>query len=313
MSDRLNRVMITGGSSFVGRYLTAALSDKKYEITSVYHQHLPEPMTGVFPVCSDFSSPDLLAAPLRGIHTVFHLAWAYNLKGQPERHSNQNSDHLRKPANLIITENLVKSMESLGTKRIVFISAIGANKNAKHPFLKEKYLAELCILNSKIPEKIIIRSAPICGGEGTSDRMTYAIEKLLKTPFIYPIPHSEQRFSPVHIDSMTKLLVDLESFDLNGYGSLLYEMSGSEEFTVRQLFQKLAAKKGIRSKLSMGGFMGDSLSTLFDRVKKEERDFIRFRDYCGLVGEFDKYINQRNPLQSVVPEKVDGFEKIVTQ
>jgi nucleoside-diphosphate-sugar epimerase len=309
MKNAKRKVLITGGSSFIGRHLTSSLSDKNYEITSIYHQHLPEPMPGVFPVCSDFSSPDLILAPLRDIGTVYHLAWAFNLKGQQD--SNSKADGGVKPLNLSITENIVQAMEKLGTQRIVFLSAIGARKHATHPFLREKYLAELCILNSNIPEKIIIRTAPVCGGEGTSDRMIRAIEKLLQTPVFFPIPDSEKKMSPVHIDYLTDFLLKIDGFDLKNYRTVLYELFGSETYTVRQLFMNLAEKRGIKSKISMGGVLGDSLSPLFDRVKKEEKDFLRVRDYCALTADSDKYVNQENPFNGLISKKVDGFEKVI--
>lgn len=303
------RIMITGGSSYLGRRLTAKFSESTLEVTSVYHQHLPEPMKGVYPFCTDFSSPQLLAAPLRDIDTVYHLAWANNIKGSRETSKKDAKETVMK--NLQMTENLIHAMESIGTRRIVFVSAIGAHKLSEQMFLKEKYLCELAIINSKIPEKIIVRSSPLCGGDLNSDRMIMAMDKILKSPVVYPIPGNDQKISPVFVDSMTDVLFNLESFEMNGRSSLIFEVTGSQEFAVKDMFKGLASQKGIGSKWSVSGFLGRALCPLFDRVKKEDHEGLRFRDYLAIQRGADKYIQTENPFQPFLPSQIGGFEKVL--
>ena len=146
-------ILVTGGSGYVGTELVKYLASMGETVVSMYRHRLPEPREHVFPVCSDLASEELLAAPLRGVETVIHLAWERNLLG-PE--SGNVSFGLgrndTKTNNIRLLQNLVAAMEKANTKRIVFVSAHGAAYNAAEPFLREKYCGEICILNSKIPE-----------------------------------------------------------------------------------------------------------------------------------------------------------------
>ena len=134
-------VLVTGGSGFIGKHIVKHLAEAGETVVCMYHHRLPEPMANVYPVCSDMGSSELIAAPLRGVESVIHLAWEGGFVGPTERVSwNLNSNNLPKNARLL--KNLLSAMERAGTKRIVFMSAIGASRNAKTPFLQEKYLSE---------------------------------------------------------------------------------------------------------------------------------------------------------------------------
>ena len=184
-TDEANAVLVTGGSGFIGQRLVRRLSNDGPVAVSMYHHRLPESLPNVFPVCSDMSSAELLAAPLRGIKTVVHMAWEGGLVGPTDTANWNPMSPAALPKNVKILKNLIAAMERAGTQRIVFVSAIGASSSAKAPFLREKYLAEFYVLNSTIPEKVVIRSSIACDSEGTSDRFVRSILRVMKFPGIY--------------------------------------------------------------------------------------------------------------------------------
>ena len=134
--------MVVGGSGFIGRHLVRKIAEADQSVVSIYHRRLPEPLPNVFPVCSSLDSVDLLAAPLRGVETVYVLAWQETFLGSKQE-IEFNKDISTCSANLNMLKNLIDAMETASTKRIVFLSALGASSKATTPFLKEKYLFSL--------------------------------------------------------------------------------------------------------------------------------------------------------------------------
>ena len=102
-----NSVLITGSSGFLGSRLVRALAERKVPVVAMYYHKLPDAVTNVFPICSDMSSPELLATPLRGVDTVFHLAWANEPYSAPQLQNLSNLDSQKPTKNTLITKNLV--------------------------------------------------------------------------------------------------------------------------------------------------------------------------------------------------------------
>ncbi|MEI6399247.1 MAG: NAD(P)H-binding protein, partial [Pseudomonadota bacterium] len=184
-------VLVTGSAGFIGREVASKLAATNAQVVSMYHYRLPEAAEGLYPFSSDLSSPDLLATPLRGISTVVHLAWstkgaaADNARAGGALHANPSHQHAG--ANIPMLRNLIAGMERAGTKRIVFLSALGARRNCENLFLLEKYICELMIINSDIPEKVIIRSASVISGPISNDRMVQSLLSSIRWPGVYPL------------------------------------------------------------------------------------------------------------------------------
>ena len=115
-------------------------------MVAVYHHSFRRSHESIYPVCADITSPELLAAPLRGVDTVVHLAWEGGLAG-PEPLNGSLTDRAGQDAQPQPwhAAHVLTAMERAGTRRIVFLSALGADRRATAPFLREKYLAETLI------------------------------------------------------------------------------------------------------------------------------------------------------------------------
>ena len=224
--DHEDAVLITGGSGFVGKKLVKVLSDANKSIVSIYHHRFTEPMANVYPVCSDLSSTELLAAPLRGVSTVVYLAWEHNFLGPSE---GLKFDPISKKGskNIFLLNNMIKAMEKAGTRRIIFLSAVGASDSSNNSFLREKYFAEFCILNSAIPEKVIIRSSIIIGSDIGEDRFLRSITGLMRFPWICPIPSSKNSISPISVTDICGIIKSSLDSDLE-FGGTIAEVYGQK-------------------------------------------------------------------------------------
>lgn len=277
--------LVTGGSGVIGRALVEKLSKSgRGPIVSMYRLRLPDPVKNVFPVCSDLSSVDLLAAPLRGVDTVVALAWSDNIVGS-EGPLAFDPTYKSVSNNIRCLKNLIDAMERAGTRRIIFASAIGASRSAKTNFLKEKYLGELAVINSDIPEKIIVRSSMVFSPELNNDLFTQSIVNLMKFPGLYPVPRSEQKYAPIHIHDLCQSLeaATIEKLD---QPLAIKEVMGDECYKVEDLFKVVSEKYSRGSKLQLRGAVGNSLVPVFEKRGRYYRPGgPSIRDYLTLAAD----------------------------
>ena len=303
-------VLVTGGSGFVGRNLVPRLTSQGRSVVSMYHLRLPDPLSNVYPVCSDLSSVDLLAAPLRGVDTVIYLAWEKNFMGsQDEINFDPNFEKLSK--NVQLLHNLIKAMEKAGTKRLIFLSAIGASRRAKTAFLKEKYLAEFAVLNSKISEKVIVRSSLIYRPNATQDFFIQAVMNLMKFPGFYPVPRVEGKISPILIDDLAQVLCDLTRTHMTEHSAIV-EVSGGEELKVEDIFKLVSEKFAKGSRIQLRGSLGNSLVPIFERRGEHySPNGPKIKDFL-LLDEFrDANTITDNPLSHALPKQFKGFREAI--
>lgn len=300
-NDRsIKATMVVGGSGYIGRSLVRRLSENNEAVVSIYHKRLPEPLPNVYPVCSALDSIDLLAAPLRGVKTVYFLAWQDSFLGSRDPINFDFAVENCSP-NLRILKNLISAMEIAGTKRLVFLSAIGAGRRAKNAFLKEKYLGEFAVLNSKIPEKIIVRSSLVYSQESQDDPFIRSIVNIMKFPGIYPVPDHKETIAPIHVDDLVEIVLQLASHDLEGQSSIL-EVTGDEKFKVEDLFRLVSERFAKGSRLQVRGTLGNTLLPVFERKSKDAANIRpRIRDFLALGSQIDRHTRTDNPLCKILP------------
>ena len=276
-------VMVTGGSGYVGSNLLKAISKRKLTAIAVYRHRIPEPDDMVFPVCSDLSNVELLAAPLRGVSVVIHLAWSGSFYSENRAVDRVN---LGKPStytdNLAGFARLLAASEKAKIKRLVFLSAEGADKKSKNSFLLEKYLCEVLLLNSSIPEKIIIRSSLVYGRR--RDGFVGALSTTMRIPGLCLVPEAPLTYSPLYIDDLTDTLMDsvLEKGNLS---SRIISACGKENYSIKQLINCYAKRKGRGHSLVLGNKIGQALFPLLEKKKSNCGNTPGLSDYLSIGKE----------------------------
>lgn len=308
-SQKENAALITGGSGFIGQHLIRKLS-KERQVIALYHHKLPETIENVFPVCSDMSTPELLAAPLRGVNTVIHLAWTGGLSGSLDSISDDPVVSSNYSHNLICLKNLIAAMEKGHCRRIIFVSALGASRSSSSAFLREKYHAEFLILNSKIPEKTLIRSAAVWGDRYGHDRFLNSILKVMKYP-VYPVPAKKEGISPLHVDDFIQMLISAVNAGDVG-GAQVVEVCGGTHYKLEELLKLVSVKVIKKSQLGLGGLVGNSTLPFFERQTSQEKGSYRLSDYLAIKGSVTRK-EQGVPIGTTWPEQISGFEDRLTQ
>lgn len=266
-------VLVTGGSGMIGRHVTQLLARRGHPVVCLYRHTLPVSREGIYPVCSDMSSADLLAAPLRDVETVIHLAWATGLGPDPGG------------ANKRMLTNLITAMSRARTRRLVLVSACGVTRDADHPFLNAKYEAEHLVVNSPIPEKVVVRPSIVCSGS-PNDRLLRHLERLLKVRGLAVIPDAKHRLAPMHVDDLAAILADCCQHR-EGHPAGIYESVGESSYSFEDMLRLLSKERGGR-RFFIGGALGQILAAPLQRFGKRLpaegglNDFIRLGSPAGL-------------------------------
>lgn len=309
-------VMVTGAAGYVGRRLVQGLANHSRTVVALYHHRLPESLDHSYPVCSDMSSPELMAAPLRGVETVVHLAWDGGIGG-PLAEVGQWTTHDASKAtrNAQMLSNLVTAMERAGTRRIVFVSALGASPTSESAFLRDKYLGEFLVLNSKIPEKVILRTSVVWGGQSHDDPFLRTILRVMRYP-IYPVPKAQARLAPIYVDDLCSSLVKACEKKL-GRPTALAELDGGETYAVDEIFKIVSDNLTKKSKLALGGFLGQTLLPLFEREGAPRRGASASTTSAGAgkapkIGHFLAVTGETHEKSELLPTKRTNFRVRLT-
>ncbi|MCX6131777.1 MAG: NmrA family NAD(P)-binding protein, partial [Proteobacteria bacterium] len=172
--------------------------------------------------------------------------------------------------NLEIIKNLVQAMEEAGTQRIIFLSALGVSRHADSLYCQEKYQAEAMILNSKIPEKIILRSALAYSDISYRDRLVTAVESLMRFPWFYPVPRSKEKLAPIHVQDLSEMIWRLINQPMTCSAQIL-EVAGQQELSLEEVFRLVSKGVGKGTQVPLKGFLGEALTPIFERIYRNSR------------------------------------------
>ncbi len=122
LTTELGRVLVTGGSGFVGANLVTELLDRGHEVRSF--DRAPSPLPAhprLQTVEGDICDPDTVAAAVAGIDTVFHTAAIIDLMGGASVTEEYRQRSFS--VNVTGTENLVRAGQTAGVKRFVYTAS----------------------------------------------------------------------------------------------------------------------------------------------------------------------------------------------
>src|SRR5262245_2353183 len=152
LTTELGRVLVAGGSGFVGANLVSALLDRGYQVRSF--DRAPSPLSAqpkLEVLDGDICDPGTVAAAVDGIDTVFHTAAVIDLRGSagarrrcgpsnppvwghPQPRSGEGAsratgcvtdEHRQRSFDVNVggTKNLVRAAQAAGVKRFVHTSS----------------------------------------------------------------------------------------------------------------------------------------------------------------------------------------------
>lgn len=236
MKSKGDLVTIFGGSGFVGRHTVSALAKRGYTIRSADRRpdlagHL-QPMGAVgqiYAVQANLRYPDLVRRAVEGakavINTVAILA--------PSGSQTFETLHVHGARDVAI------AAREAGVRRLVHISAIGADINSSSRYARTKAEGEQAVL-AEFPNAIIIRPSIVFGPE---DQFFNRFADLArKSPFLPLIGGGKTRFQPVYVGDLAAAIA--AAVDGWGVAGKIYEIGGPEVLSFRELLDRTQAYSG---------------------------------------------------------------------
>ena len=228
----MKKILILGGTGFVGRHLCEKLAELPGRVTVVTRrrrnaQHLQMlPMVDIvetaghdssslIPLLQDHDAVVNLVAILHGTEAAFEKA------------------HVQLPL------ELVKACDAVGLRRIVHVSALGASASAPSMYLRSKARGEAVLLDAGL-DVTVLRPSVIFGAE---DKFLNTFASLQQVFPVIPLAGSQTRFQPVWVEDVAAALVRCLQ-DTATVGKI-YEACGPEVFTLKQLVQLAGRYSGV--------------------------------------------------------------------
>uniref|UniRef100_A0A5Q5BPP1 3-beta hydroxysteroid dehydrogenase/isomerase n=2 Tax=unclassified Mycobacterium TaxID=2642494 RepID=A0A5Q5BPP1_MYCSS len=122
LTTELGRVLVTGGSGFVGANLVTELLERGHHVRSFDRAPSPLPPHPLLETLEgDICDPETVAAAVAGVDTVFHTAAIIDLMGG----ASVTDEYRRRSfaVNVGGTENLVRAGRAAGVKRFVYTAS----------------------------------------------------------------------------------------------------------------------------------------------------------------------------------------------
>ena len=227
------RVLVTGGTGFVGTYLCRELLDRGHDVTALSRSgdggDLPDAVTVVQ---GDVTEPESLVEPTADQDVVVNLV-ALSPLFKPN-----GGDRMHERVHLKGTKNVLEAAEDAGVEAIVQMSALGADPEGPTAYIRAKGRAERAVRESSL-EWTIVRPSVIFGEGGEFVRFTRA----LTTPYLSALPGGgKTRFQPIWIGDLAPMLTDAVEDD--AHRGEAYDLGGPETLTLAEIARLVYEAEG---------------------------------------------------------------------
>jgi uncharacterized protein YbjT (DUF2867 family) len=192
-APRLSRVVVLGGSGFVGRALCRRLAAASPATTVVLptrrlgHAQALAVLPGVQLRLADVHDPAALASLLEGADAVVNLVAI--LHGRP-------ADFER--VHVALPRTLAAACRAAGTGQLLHVSALGVGPLACSNYLRSKTAGEALVADAA-PSVSVLRPSVIFGAEDRFIRLLAALQALAP---VLPLAGSDARFQPVWVEDV---------------------------------------------------------------------------------------------------------------
>jgi NADH dehydrogenase len=231
----MSKIVILGGSGFVGRALCSRLAREGHAVTvlsrnlNTHELRLLPP--GVALRELDVYDPQALQRAFAGQDAVINLVGILNEAGDSGRGFRR--------AHVQLTQQVIVACQLSGVRRLLQMSALNAGRGESH-YLKTRGEAEAAVKASGLDWTIFEPSVIFGIGDGLFGRFG----ALLRTAPVLPLARAGAKFAPVYlgdvVEAFRRALADVRSV------GEVYELYGPEVFTLAELVRLSARQLGLR-------------------------------------------------------------------
>lgn len=216
------KILITGATGFIGTHVLRALRARGHHLVACGRD--PARFTDIEYLPADFAT-DINVADwlprLRGVEVVIN---AVGIIGPGRRF---DALHHRAPAALF------RACAEAGVKRVVQVSALGADAGATTPYHLSKRAADAVLMGLDL-EWYVVRPSLVYGPGGGS----FALFRALAALPLTPLPAGgTQMIQPIHIEDLTRALV--QCVEGKAVARQVIDAVGPEPMRLRAFLDKL--------------------------------------------------------------------------
>ncbi|MBI4223929.1 MAG: NAD(P)-dependent oxidoreductase, partial [Deltaproteobacteria bacterium] len=233
------RILVSGGTGFIGQAVARALVKKQYPVRILSRQAHKAKI--LFPsleiVEGDVAKPETLGVACEGVDLVIQCA---QFPGHP--FENKRKHHTYFEVDALGTENLAKAAKAAGAGHFIYLSGAGTDGKKTEPWFKAKWFAEQAIHGTGLPATILRPSWVY----GPGDRSLNTILKMAKIfPLVALLGGGKNHVQPIYVEDLANIV--LASVASAGGEDRLFDVGGPQEFRMKTMLKIALKAKGIRA------------------------------------------------------------------
>jgi uncharacterized protein YbjT (DUF2867 family) len=231
------RVLITGGTGFVGPHVVRAIADKGHDLKLLVRDSTRSRELPGRPVVGEMTNTVSLRSAVEDVDAVVHLV---AIRQGPEEKFKRVMEQG--------TRDLVAAAKEAGVRRFVLMSALGTSEDTKDlvPYYHAKWEMEQAVKGSGL-EHVIFRPSFVFGRDGG---ILPTFRKLAKLTPVTPIIGSgEQKIQPIWIDDVAAYFA--AALDKTEAADRTFELGGPDAVTWNEFWERLKAALGMRRRPSI--------------------------------------------------------------
>ena len=238
----LEQVLVLGGSGFIGRHFVAQLARREIKVTVPSRRRERAKHLILLPtvdvVQADVTEPEVLARLARNKDVVVNLLGIL--------HGDFARFHVELP------RAVVAACREAGVRRLLHMSALGADVNGPSAYQRSKGAGEQVVLEAHDLNVTVFRPSVVFGPEDHFLNRFAAMARFLP---VLAVPCPQARFQPVYVGDVARVMLSsIEDTESHGRAQ---ELGGPHEYELKQLVSLVCEMTGHR-RLVLG--LSDRLS-----------------------------------------------------
>ncbi len=223
------KILVTGGTGFIGSYLIKTLQEKGYE-TVCFGRNKPKDNDLPF-VQGDIRNKDDILKAVKGVDAVVHLIVSVS----------SNDFKANNDINVLGAKNLVEACKKNKVRKIIFTSSVVAMLENKDNYGMTKVQAEEVFQRSGL-DITILRLATVYGKGGKG--YTKMVKNVTAVPFVIPlIGNGKYERQPVYVEDVVETILKVLERD-NTVGRTYY-LAG-ETISYREMLTVISKQLGVK-------------------------------------------------------------------
>ncbi|MHB1188159.1 complex I NDUFA9 subunit family protein [Thiobacillus sp.] len=272
---KIERICILGGSGFVGTHLVSQLAARGLQVRVLSHRREMAKELILLPTVevieADVHDQQELIRHFRGMDAVINLVGILHEStvGRVDLPSARRGDFQK--VHVELPRKTIHACGESGVRRLLHMSALGANPNSRSAYQRSKGIAEALVREAAMHHvehenwylngpkfihgyglNVTIFRPSVIFGRGDSFLTMFA--SLLKAFPVLPLAGADARFAPVHVDDVARAFAD--SLDNTATYGQTYDLCGPRVYTLQELVNYVGEVTGKkRSILPLGNLL----------------------------------------------------------